>query len=74
MTQSKKHSIFETTTNIGTGFLSGVLLNYFVLPLFAVDIAAGSMLTAITIGVIYSTVSWIRSYTFRRSFNYLTDR
>jgi len=73
MTQSNKHSIIETTTNIGTGFVVGVMLNYFLLPLFAIDIATGSIITALTIGVIYSTVSWIRSYSIRRMFNHLTE-
>lgn len=73
MTQSNKHSIVETTTNVGTGFFVGVMLNYFVLPMFAVDIATGSVITALTIGLIYTSVSWIRSYAFRRIFNHLTE-
>lgn len=73
MTQTKKHSIIETTTNVGTGFFVGVSLNYFLLPHFAVDIATGSIITALTIGVIYTAVSWVRSYTFRRIFNHLTE-
>ena len=50
------------------GFLMFLPVNYFVLPLFAETIASHSLLTAIQIGVIFSTISLIRKFTLRRWF------
>ena len=41
-------------------------VNYFVLPLFAGQIADHSLLTAIQIGVIFSTISLVRKFVIRR--------
>jgi hypothetical protein len=71
MTQSHKHSLIETVANIGSGFIIGVLLNYTVLPFFVEDTITGPM--SFSIGAIYSTVSVIRSYAFRRIFTHLTE-
>jgi len=43
-------------------------VNYFVLPLFAGQIADHSLLTAIQIGVIFSTISLVRKFVIRRWF------
>ena len=67
-TDSRKKSLVETSLDIFLGFLMFLPVNYFVLPLFAEAIAAHSLLTAIQIGVIFSTISLIRKFTLRRWF------
>jgi len=67
-TDSKTKSLVETSLDIVLGFLMFLPVNYFVLPLFAETIAAHSLLTAIQIGVIFSTISLIRKFALRRWF------
>jgi len=67
-TDSKTKSLTETSLDIFLGFLMFLPVNYFVLPLFAGQIADHSLLTAIQIGVIFSTISLIRKFVLRRWF------
>ena len=67
-TDSKTKSLVETALDIALGFLMFLPVNYFVLPLFVETIAAHSLLTAIQIGVIFSTISLIRKFALRRWF------
>ena len=67
-TDSRKKSLVETSLDIFLGFLMFLPVNYFVLPLFVEPIASHSLLTAIQIGVILSTISLIRKFTLRRWF------
>ena len=67
-TDSKTKSLVETSIDIFLGFLIFVPVNYFVLPLFAEQIADHSLLTAIQIGVMFSAISLIRKFTLRRWF------
>jgi len=67
-TDSKTKSLVETSIDIFLGFLMFLPVNYFVLPLFAEQIADHSLLTAIQIGVMFSAVSLIRKFTLRRWF------
>ena len=67
-TDSKTKSLVETSLDIFLGFLMFLPVNYFVLPLFAEPIASHNILTAIQIGVIFSTISLIRKFTLRRWF------
>jgi len=67
-TDSKTKSLVETFLDIFLGFLMFLPVNYFVLPLFAEQIADHSLLTAIQIGVMFSAVSLIRKFTLRRWF------
>ena len=67
-TDSKTKSLVETSLDIFLGFLMFLPVNYFVLPLFAEQIADHSLLTAIQIGVIFSTISLIRKFALRRWF------
>ena len=67
-TDSKTKSLVETSIDIFLGFVMFLPVNYFVLPLFAEQIADHSLLTAIQIGVIFSTISLIRKFTLRRWF------
>ena len=65
---SKTKSLTETLLDIFLGFLMFLPVNYFVLPLFVETIAAHSLLTAIQIGVMFSTISLIRKFVIRRWF------
>jgi len=65
---SKTKSLTETLLDIFLGFLMFLPVNYFVLPLFAGPIADHSILTAIQIGVMFSTISLIRKFIIRRWF------
>ena len=65
---SKTKSLTETLLDIFLGFLMFLPVNYFVLPLFVGPIADHSLLTAIQIGVMFSTISLIRKFTLRRWF------
>ena len=67
-TDSKTKSLTETSLDIFLGFLMFLPVNYFVLPLFTGSIADYSLLTAIQIGVMFSTISLIRKFVIRRWF------
>ena len=67
-TDSKIKSLVETSFDIFLGFVMFLPVNYFVLPLFAEQIADHSLLTAIQIGIMFSAVSLIRKFTLRRWF------
>ena len=67
-TDSKTKSLTETLLDIFLGFLMFLPVNYFVLPLFVGPIADHNLLTAIQIGVMFSTISLIRKFTLRRWF------
>ena len=65
---SKTKSLVETSIDIFLGFVMFLPVNYFVLPLFAEQIADHSLLTAIQIGIIFSTISLVRKFVIRRWF------
>ena len=67
-TDSRKKSLVETLLDIFLGFLMFLPVNYFVLPLLAGPIAEYNILTAIQIGIMFSTISLIRKFTLRRWF------
>ena len=65
---TKTKSLVETSLDIFLGFMMFLPVNYFVLPLFAEQIADHSLLTAIQIGIMFSAISLIRKFTLRRWF------
>ena len=65
---SKTKSLVETFLDIFLGFLMFLPVNYFVLPLLAGPIAEYNILTAIQIGIMFSTISLIRKFVIRRWF------
>ena len=67
-TDSKTKSLLETSIDIFLGFLIFLPVNYFVLPLLAGPIAEYNILTAIQIGVMFSTISLVRKFVLRRWF------
>ena len=67
-TDSRKKSLVETSLDIFLGFMMFLPVNYFVLPLFAEMIAEHSLLAAIQIGIMFSTISLVRKFVIRRWF------
>ena len=67
-TDSKTKSLVETSLDIFLGFMMFLPVNYFVLPLFAEQIADHSLLTAIQIGIMFSAISLVSKFTIRRCF------
>ena len=65
---SRKKSLVETSLDIFLGFIMFLPVNYFVLPLFAEMIAEHSLLAAIQIGIMFSTISLVRKFVIRRWF------
>ena len=63
--QSRKLTIIETSVNVGSGYFIAMLLNLYFLPHFAAEIIQQSLVTAAFIGLIYTGVSWIRSFICR---------
>lgn len=66
MSQSRKHSMYEAIINVVVGFSINFLLNMLVFPLFGWHITAAQNFA---LGVIYTVISILRSYTLRRAFN-----
>jgi hypothetical protein len=68
MGQTKKASIIETITNILIGYWINFLGNWFILPLFGMEV---SFSQNIQIGLLFTIISVARSYGLRRLYNYL---
>ena len=71
---TKKDSFIETLVTVGTGAFIAFLMNLFILPMFVDDISNQVLSTAIFISVLYTTVSMIRSFIFRRIFTKFTEK
>lgn len=66
--QSKRNSAFEAVTNVAIGYLVSVLANVLILPLFGYNVTIGD---SFAIGMVFTLVSLVRSYSLRRAFNWL---
>jgi len=69
--QRLKISAVETVLNISTGALIAYAMTLWFLPLWGYHPTPG---TAFEITALYTATSFIRSFLFRRGFNYLTNR
>ena len=69
--QSRFWSAIEVFLNIGTGFIISWILTLMVLPMFGFPVQKGQ---AFFITTIYTVVSVVRSYFWRRVFNKLHKR
>lgn len=67
MEQTKLESAIESTVNIATGFVVAYLVWMFIVPVLWPQ-HASSHSTAIGITFLFSTISWVRSYVWRRVF------
>lgn len=68
MSQSRKHSIFEACMNTASGFLLAYVTNLVVFPWFGINMTSSA---AFSITLILTVVSVIRSYFWRRLFNWI---
>lgn len=66
MSQSRLSSFIEACFNVAIGFAINFVANHFILPLIGFNISVSQNLF---IGVLYTIISVIRSYTIRRWFN-----
>jgi uncharacterized membrane protein YeaQ/YmgE (transglycosylase-associated protein family) len=67
VTQTKKGSAIESIVNILIGVITAFLTQVIVFPLFGIHTSTSSH---IGITLIFTVVSFIRSYSVRRLFNY----
>lgn len=69
--QTRLESLIEALANIATGMAVSFALGMLVYPLFGFPVTAGQNLWIV---VIFTTVSLLRSYLWRRWFNQLLVR
>lgn len=65
--QSRRHSLFESLTNVVVGFGISTVANIIVLPWFGYHVTPGD---AAGIGGVLTVVSIARSYCLRRLYNW----
>ena len=66
---SKKKSVIESLADIVIGFVMYLPINFFVLPMFAEQIAGQDMVGFLQITAVFTTVAFVRKYTIRRWFS-----
>jgi len=66
MTQTKKMSLIESTTNVVVGYFLAVATQLIFFPLFGIKI---NLTSNLELGIIFLLVSLARSYILRRFFN-----
>lgn len=66
MSQTKLGSFVESRANIAVGFSINYVANLIVLPWFGLHVTP---VDAFGIGVIFTVISFVRSYVLRRWFN-----
>lgn len=64
--QSRTHSLLEAFTNVAAGFGVSTAANYLILPSYG---CAAGLWPAVEIGLIFTLISFARSYILRRAFN-----
>lgn len=71
MSQTKRHSITEALLNTGSGFLVSLFVWHVVGPWLGYHVTLSDNLI---ITSIFTVVSVVRSYAWRRGFNWWTNR
>lgn len=66
--QSRCGSAIETASSTAVGFLVATAANWYVLPLWGLHPSVGQ---SAAIGVVFTAISLVRSYLFRRAFEWL---
>lgn len=64
--QTRSQSMLEATANVLVGYSVSVIANLAVLPAWGFKVSA---MDAMGIGLVFTLISWIRSYALRRLFN-----
>jgi hypothetical protein len=67
--QSKKHSIYESITNVIVGLITSFLTQLWIYPFFNIEV---TLIQNVWITLIFFAISFIRSYVIRRIFNLKT--
>jgi hypothetical protein len=65
-TQSKKHSIYESITNVVVGLVMSFIIQLILYPILNIEV---SLNQNIFITFVFFVVSFIRGYVIRRIFN-----
>lgn len=71
MSQSRRHSAIESVANVAIGYGVSVASNAVILPAFGFNV---SLADNLLIGLWFTAISIVRSYTLRRMFNKLTRK
>ena len=71
MSQSKKHSILESSVNVISGLIISFMIQLFIFPFLGIPMTLGQN---ITLTLIFSFASLIRGYVLRRIFNKLKTK
>lgn len=66
MNQSKLESIVESTFNTVVGYVLAVICQVLIFPMFGINV---SVSTNVAIVTIFTVISFVRVYLFRRLFN-----
>lgn len=66
MSQSRKHSILESLSNVALGYFIALAAQLMIFPLFGIYV---SLQDNLLIGLLFTVVSIVRSYCLRRLFN-----
>ena len=69
--QKKKMSLIETLTSTAIGFIVSLLLVNIVLPFYGFDVKIDQ---SVTITIIFTIASILRSYWVRRFFNHINNK
>lgn len=69
ISQSKKHSLYESLSNVVFGYIVAIGAQLIILPLYGIDLPLEQNLT---MGLMFTAVSLVRSYILRRYFNSVT--
>ena len=64
--QTKTESFTEASINIVIGYITAIISQLLVFPLFSIEV---SLLTNLQIGLYFTLISLARSYLIRRYFN-----
>ena len=68
--QSKKHSLFESVTNVVCGYCVALLSQIIIFPFFGID---ATIQDNLLIGLWFTVISICRSYILRRIFTRRTE-
>lgn len=69
--QSKKLSLVESVVNVVSSFIIGVITQIIVFPFYGMEI---SLMANISLTLIFSLTSFVRSYIVRRTFNSIAEK
>lgn len=69
--QTKTESFTEASINIVIGYITAIISQLLVFPLFSIEV---SLLTNLQIGLYFILISLARSYLIRRYFNYKSQQ